>query len=164
MLKYVNWDIVFQEVPDEVTLAINISNCPCHCKDCHSSYLASDIGTPLAWWAEHSKEEDSIDTSIDQLLSQVEAITCVGLMGGDAEPELVNMLAGEIQYNYGLKTAWYSGRQELSDKIYLDNFNYIKLGPYIPERGPLNNKNTNQKFYQVMNRALIDITYKFWKS
>ena len=28
MLKYANFDIVFQEVPDEVTLAINISNCP----------------------------------------------------------------------------------------------------------------------------------------
>ena len=30
MLKYANYDIVFQEVPDEVTLAINISNCPNH--------------------------------------------------------------------------------------------------------------------------------------
>ena len=30
MLKYVNTGIVFQEIPDEVTLAINISNCPCH--------------------------------------------------------------------------------------------------------------------------------------
>ena len=25
MLKYVNTDIVFQEIPDEVTLAVNIS-------------------------------------------------------------------------------------------------------------------------------------------
>lgn len=39
MLKYVNTDIVFQEFPDEVTLAINLSNCPCHCPGCHSSYL-----------------------------------------------------------------------------------------------------------------------------
>ena len=29
MLKYVDTDIVFQEFPDEVTLAINLSNCPC---------------------------------------------------------------------------------------------------------------------------------------
>ena len=28
MLKYVNHDIVFQEFPDEVTLAINLSGCP----------------------------------------------------------------------------------------------------------------------------------------
>ena len=47
MLKYVNTDIVFQEIPDEVTLAINISNCPCHCPGCHSHYLWEDIGLPL---------------------------------------------------------------------------------------------------------------------
>ena len=35
MLKYVNTGIVFQEIPDEVTLAINISGCPCHCPGCH---------------------------------------------------------------------------------------------------------------------------------
>ena len=39
MLKYVNTDIVFQEIPDEVTLAVNISNCPCRCPGCHSQYL-----------------------------------------------------------------------------------------------------------------------------
>ena len=38
MLKYANFDIVFQEVPDEVTLAINISNCPNQCVGCHSKY------------------------------------------------------------------------------------------------------------------------------
>lgn len=41
--------VVFAEVPDEVTLAINISNCPCQCKGCHSSYLAQDIGTELTF-------------------------------------------------------------------------------------------------------------------
>ena len=44
MLKYVNTEITFSEVPDEITLCINISNCPCHCKGCHSPYLAEDIG------------------------------------------------------------------------------------------------------------------------
>ena len=39
MLKYVNTGVVFQEIPDEVTLAINISNCPCHCPGCHSHYV-----------------------------------------------------------------------------------------------------------------------------
>lgn len=47
MLKYVDARVVFQEIPDEITLAINISNCPCHCKGCHSQYLAEDIGKPL---------------------------------------------------------------------------------------------------------------------
>ena len=43
MLKYVNTGIVFQEIPDEVTLAINISNCPCRCPGCHSRYLPKGV-------------------------------------------------------------------------------------------------------------------------
>ena len=50
------------------------------------------------------------------------------------------------------------------------NFDYIKLGPYIEEKGPLDNPNTNQIMYEV-NRVsklqdkwiLTDITHKFWK-
>ena len=47
MLKYVNTDIVFQEFPNEVTLAINLSNCPCRCPGCHSTFLWKDVGDPL---------------------------------------------------------------------------------------------------------------------
>ena len=46
-MKYVNTGVVFQEIPDETTLSINISNCPCHCMGCHSEYLWDDVGTPL---------------------------------------------------------------------------------------------------------------------
>ena len=58
MLKYANFDIVFQEVPDEVTLAINISNCPNQCVGCHSKYLWEDLGEVL------DKE------ALDQLVNQ----------------------------------------------------------------------------------------------
>ena len=51
MLKYVNTAITFAEFPDEISLLINISNCPCHCKGCHSAYLAEDIGEPLDYIA-----------------------------------------------------------------------------------------------------------------
>ena len=56
--------------------------------------------------------------------------------------------------------------------INLSNFNYVKLGPYIEELGPLNSKTTNQRFYKVESVGyedgttgyeLNDITYKFWK-
>ena len=170
MLKYVNTEITFSEVPDEITLCINISNCHCHCKGCHSPYLAEDIGILLADWAEYSKEEHSINTPIDKLIEANEGITCVCLMGGDSDTELLNALASEIKAEYDIKVAWYSGRQERSKNIDLGWFDYIKLGPYIEELGPLNSKTTNQKFYQVCNMAsideepryeLIDITYKF---
>ena len=46
-MKYVDTKIVFQELPNEITLAINISGCPCACIGCHSSYLSQDIGELL---------------------------------------------------------------------------------------------------------------------
>lgn len=152
MLKYVDAKVVFAEVPDEVTLAINISNCPCQCKGCHSSYLAQDIGTELTF------------NEVRKLIRKNSGISCIALMGGDAEPDKVNTLASFITNHYNsIKTAWYSGRQELSDSIDLFNFDYIKLGPYKEEFGPLNSRTTNQRFYKVSGRELVDITSKFWK-
>ncbi len=151
MLKYVDTKIVFQEIPDEITLCINISNCPCHCEGCHSSYLAEDIGTPLTF------EE------LNKLIEDNKGISCIAIMGGDSNPLEVSNIAFYIKSILdNLKVAWYSGRQELSKDIDLKNFNFIKLGPYIKELGPLNSKTTNQRFYKVNNNQLIDITKKFW--
>lgn len=151
MLKYVDTMVTFSEFPDEISLCINISNCKCHCIGCHSSYLAEDIGEPL------------LESTLHKLITENKGITCVGFMGGDIEPKSVNALAQYIKIEYNLKVGWYSGRKELSKDIELDNFDYIKIGPYIEEYGPLNNPNTNQKMYLVDNGKLIDITSKFWK-
>lgn len=160
MLKYVNYDITFQEIPDEITLCINISNCPCHCIGCHSSYLAEDIGEKL-----------TLD-KIYKLIENNEGITCICFMGGDSSPKEIDMFARCIKDLYDIKVAWYSGRQELNKYINLKCFDFIKLGPYIEEFGPLNSKTTNQRFYQVIKShyedgtsgyELLDTTYKFWK-
>ena len=160
MLKYVNYDITFQEIPDEITLCINISNCPCHCKGCHSSYLAEDIGEKL-----------TLD-KIYKLIENNEGITCICFMGGDSSPKEIDMFARCIKDLYDIKVAWYSGRQELSKHVNLMYLDYVKLGPYIEEFGPLNSKTTNQRFYQVIKShyedgtsgyELLDTTYKFWK-
>lgn len=159
MLKYVDTQITFSEVPDEITLCINISNCPCHCEGCHSSYLANDIG-------------ESLDLQhLTDLIDSSKGISCVCIMGGDANPSEVDDIAQGIKEYYPeLKVGWYSGRQELSKDIDLENFDYIKLGPYMKDRGPLNDRNTNQRFYEVLRVSKIpsrfilkDITHKFYK-
>lgn len=169
MLKYVNTDVVFQEIPNETTLAINISNCPCHCKGCHSAYLAEDIGEPLDVWVGFGT------TVLDTLIHKNAGITCVAFMGGDSDPKAVNNCARYIKNEYpDLLTAWYSGRQELAKEIELRNFNFIKLGPYIEELGGLKSPTTNQRLYEVkMSKevdekgnpiyGLEDITNMFWK-
>lgn len=160
MLKYLNSEVTFQEIPDEITLCINISNCPCHCKGCHSSYLAEDIGTELT------------THSLLKLLKKNKGITCVAMMGGDSEPQEVEYFSELVKNIAGLRYAWYSGRQELPKNIDISKFNYIKLGPYIEELGGLKSTTTNQRLYEVKMCGeldenpiyrLEDITNVFWK-
>lgn len=154
MLKYVDTKIVFQEVPDEIALAINISNCPCNCDECHSSYLAGDVGNILDF------------TSLHNLICDNKGITCVCFMGGDKSPWHIHALAVYVKATFPkLKVAWYSGREKLhfSIECNIRDFDYIKLGPYKKDLGPLNCKTTNQRFYKVIDGKLVDITNKFWK-
>ena len=153
MLKYLNSDVVFQEVPGEVSLAINLTGCPCRCPGCHSPYLWADVGELLT--------PSALDALIDGCHSN---ITCIALMGGDADPSEVNRLMHHIRLNHkGLHTAWYSGRSLLSPLVCLDNFDYIKLGPYLAHLGPINRRQTNQRLYHVVDGALVDITDRFWQ-
>ena len=153
MLKYVNTQIGFAEVPDEISLLINVSNCPCKCLNCHSSYLAEDIGIILG------------STELVYLISNNKGITCVAFMGGDSSPSDINSLAKLIKEVFPkLKVAWYSGRQELSKDIELCNFDAIKLGGYNESLGPLNCPTTNQRFYRIIRGKMYDYTYLFWKN
>ena len=118
MLKYVNTGIVFQEIPDEVTLAINISNCPCHCPGCHSHYLWEDIGMPL--------NTDAIDDFVSQYGTD---ITCIAFMGGDCDPKGVNQLAQYIhEFHPQFHVAWYSGRLRVPAVVNKADFVYQALG------------------------------------
>ena len=154
MLKYVNTDVVFQEIPDEVTLAINISGCPCRCPGCHSRYLWDDIGLPL--------HTDAIDHFVAKFGS---AITCIAFMGGDSDPKGVNMLALYIHEAYpNLSVAWYTGRTLVPAVVRKQDFDYIKVGPYIRHLGPLNQPTTNQRLYRKTEEGdFEDITYRFWR-
>jgi len=154
MLKYVNTGIVFQEIPDEVTLAINISGCPCRCPGCHSRFLWEDVGQTL--------DEGAIDECIRTAAGD---ITCVAFMGGDADPAEVNRLACYVrQAHPKLRVGWYSGRIRIPSVVRKTDFDYIKVGPFIKHLGPLNKPTTNQRLYRVEpDGQMTDITFRFWK-
>ena len=152
MLKYANFDIVFQEIPDHVTLAINLSNCPNHCVGCHSPYLWKDEGFRL-------------DTAeLERLLEKYQGqITAVCFMGGDAAPKEVANLAGYVKKNHReLATGWYSGKSEVPKDVNDHVFDYLKLGRYEASCGPLSSPTTNQRMMQRMADGRVkDITEFF---
>ena len=151
MLKYIETLVSFSEVPDEISLCINISNCPCHCRSCHSAYLAEDIGEELTWEV------------LEELIRKNKGISCVCFMGGDSNPKAIEQLAiwMKLQSWFRLKVAWYSGRQYFHPGININHFDYIKIGPYIPELGGLDKETTNQIMYKIEDGKLTDITYRF---
>ena len=149
MLKYIPQDtmIVFSEIPDEITLALNISNCQNHCVECHSPYLRLNIGDELTEEVLHS------------LIEQNSGISCVCFMGEGNDSEALINLVQYIRREFpDLKIALYSGREEVENELY-DIFDFIKVGPYVENLGPLDKKTTNQRLYK--NR--VDITNKFWR-
>ena len=154
-LKYTNYEIVFQEVPNETSLAFNISGCTHRCPDCHSKYLWNDVGFPLL-------------NNLQDILNQYkDYITCVCFMGGDQNLiELRKLLL--ICKKNKLKTCVYSGDNTPTAFAFMwDLLDYLKIGEYIKERGGLNCSTTNQKFFKVhTNNELSwieDQTYLFQK-
>ncbi|MBQ6879472.1 MAG: anaerobic ribonucleoside-triphosphate reductase activating protein [Bacteroidales bacterium] len=139
MLKCYSYDIVCQEIPDEISLAVNISCCPNRCPGCHSQWLWEDKGEPMT--------EEMLSALIGSYSS---AVTCFCFMGGDADPAEIQKMAIFIRQKFpGLKTAWYSGREELPEGFDPKVMDYIKLGPYKEALGGLKFPTTNQALYRI---------------
>lgn len=153
-LKYLGYTVVFQEVPDEVTLAINISGCPHKCEGCHSKYLWEYMGYYIS------------DDLSDLIKKYKGLITCICFMGGDQNQEELAGLLTHIR-KHGLKTALYTGLDSIDglDNNVLNNLDYCKIGHYDYSRGGLDNPNTNQMMFKqdFEFKKWNDITHRFWK-
>lgn len=151
MIKYYNFDIVFQEIPDETTLAVNLTQCPFTCEGCHSPHLRQDIGEPLT--------QEALLSILERYRGEV---SCICLMGGDAHPLEVQEIAGWIRRELHLRSGWYSGVAQLAEGVDPLNFDYIKIGPYMADKGGLKSPDTNQRLYRVeSDGSMTDITYRF---
>ena len=152
MLRYHNFDIVFAEIPDETTLAVNLTGCPNRCPGCHSPHLQRDAGRQL--------DERELAALLDRY---GHSVTCLCFMGGDAAPLEVARLAAWVRCTWpALRVGWYSGRPQLTEGFIPEAFDYVKLGPWIEARGPLTAPTTNQRLYRVDRCGrMTDITARF---
>lgn len=159
MIKYLNSAVTFAEIPTEVTLAINITNCTHNCKGCHSPELRQDIGEPLT------------SEKLNELIDKNRGISCVLLLGeGNSLVEL-KTLVETAKKTTSLKFALYSGAELLPNEIWM-LFDYVKIGEYNEKAGPITNCYTNQRLYRKKDRSKEtpdsgviweDITHLFWK-
>ena len=149
MLKYIPelTDTVAEEIPDRVTLAVEISNCRGNCPGCHSPFLKNDIG------------EELTSRIIDKLIADNYGINCFLFLGEGRDCDSLFALARHIKTTYPhIEVAVYSGREKVEEEFY-ELFDFVKTGPYVEALGPLNSRTTNQRLYYHRE----DITARFWK-
>ena len=163
MLKYVPamTSVVMEEIPDRVTLAVEVSNCRGNCPGCHSPFLREDVG------------EELTPEIIDRLVADNFGVNCFLFLGEGRDPQALLALAAHARAK-GLLVALYSGREDVDDALWAA-FDYVKVGPYRAECGPLNAPTTNQRLYRALEdgesgpsisragRRFVDITVRFWR-
>jgi len=147
MMYYSYPQVVFQEVPDEMSLALSISGCDLKCPGCHSQETWDPKhGDPL------TKEE------MEELLKRHKHVTCVLFYGGEWNlSELENMIDFIKEKYPDKKIALYTGRGlNFFNKDFLKKLDYIKVGPYVEKLGPLHSPTTNQRFYKLKNGEIVE--------
>ena len=94
MIKYVPklTSVVMEEIPDRVTLAVEISNCRGNCAGCHSPFLKQDIGLELT------------PEIITALVGDNFGVNCFLFLGEGQDPEALLRLARHV-HTLGLQAA-----------------------------------------------------------
>ena len=142
-MKYLNSAIVFEEIPTRVTLSLSITGCK-----------------------ELTNEE------LDALIHKNNGVNCVLFLGEGTNPSRLLQLAERVRNHWKMDVALYSGRDEVEEEIW-NAFDFLKIGSYKPEFGPLNNPNTNQRLYHFSKlnngsvdgrKGWIDLTPYFWRN
>lgn len=136
-MRYVSRQIVFREIPQEISLAYLISGCQRRCPGCHSADS----------WNSWAGNLLSVDSFSNDLSKYRLSITCVLFFGGEwHQNQLTELLV--LARQEGLKTALYSGETGVSDKI-VRHLDYLKLGPYVQALGGLESPRTNQRLINL---------------
>lgn len=155
-LKFLNTSIGFREVPDEISLLINITNCPCRCAGCHSPELWEDAGKLL--------DLESLQSLLLSYAYRLKSpVTCITFLGDGGNMEDLGKLV-EYCHKKGFLTCIYTGNTGVYEAVVhsRQTLDYIKVGRYMKEMGPLDSPSTNQRFYKIHYLQLQDGTDNGW--
>ena len=142
--------ITFSEIPDRITYFIELGNCTQHCAGCHSSYLADTVISPSDLAGVERMAERAAESGAD----------AIALMGGTtngiSDDDLITILS---TLSCILPVCLYSGSDdEERDKTIAreGGVTWLKTGSYQEERGGLSSPTTNQRFYKLTARFVVD--------
>jgi len=152
-LYYSEISLSHLEIPYESSLCIYLSGCQNHCLNCHYPKLQeADFGDIL------SRNYINI---VDLYRNQA---TCICFLG-EGKNTWKEHQEFKHYVNYAhtikLKTGLYCGRDTIIED-WMNIFDYIKIGSYIPKFGALYVPSTNQRLYKKSCIGYIDITSYFW--
>ena len=117
MIKYLpeSVSVVLEEVPDRVTLAVDITNCQGHCEGCHSPYLRGNFG------------EELTPERIDALIADNFGVNCFLFLGEGADVDALLALVKHLNTACPkMEVALYSGLPHTDDRVW-DWFDYVKI-------------------------------------
>ncbi|WP_413294682.1 anaerobic ribonucleoside-triphosphate reductase activating protein [Bdellovibrio sp. HCB185ZH] len=143
-MQIFKYDIVFQEVPHQISLAFYVCGCPLKCPGCHSTEL----------WSEKNGYRLDIPLFNQILDKYQDRITTVLFLGGEwRESELIEFL--KITHARNLLTAHYTGAEDASPAL-KSHLDFLKVGPWRRELGGLDSPATNQIFYDLKNNQILN--------
>lgn len=145
-MNYSYPQIVLEDIPGYLTLAISISGCPVSCKGCHSAFT----------WDNNYGNKLTPET-LYELIQKHKHIDCVLFYGGEWNiTELIPFLLQVRENN--LKVALYSGYDYIIPEL-IEHLDFYKIGPWIPELGNISTPGTNQKLYEIIDDELSQVQF-----
>lgn len=145
-MRYAIARTVFQEVPDEVSVAFLVTGCPMGCRGCHSSD---------AWNGARGRELD--EAAIDGWIERSRGLlSCVLFLGGEWDPAGLKRMLDHAR-SRGLKTCLYTGLElEQIDPELAARLDFLKVGPWVADLGGLGSPRTNQKFIEMKTGRVLN--------
>ncbi len=139
---YYSLEVVFQEVPGEISLSFSICGCQLRCEGCHSPFL----------WKKGNGTLLTVENYRNILEQYRPYASCVLFMGGEwHEKELVQFL--KIAKSKYFKTCLYTGEETVCPEI-LEQLDWLKTGKWNPKLGGLDSPNTNQIFKDIKTNTI----------
>lgn len=158
MLKYLNYQILPNEIPNELSLGIFVLGCPQHCVDCHSPHL---------WDVNSAGRGKDLDTAEWHALRSLQnGFSCVLFMGGDWSPSDLMKSILEASTVTERPCALYSGQEfeVLQRTIDLKLLKYLKWGAYRKDLGGLQSRTTNQQIWRLEDGVPVEnLNHYFWR-